>query len=458
MAALTGFPEIAFSQDFACGLNGSEPAIAHCGKRLGDPPTGRVDLGKRLSNAALERSLSHSRNIPSGVYGTFRETLSFELRRNAKKKLVLGGASGQITEQELGWLQSLASPSAIHLEDGRQTVDPSARQNLEVTWKTLRCKIGPSAELLRRVRDACFPTHRRLKCRFEKLLIYGKDSFVETHRDAALGVNHVGTLLVIVKGDYRGGQLHFSWGTVGSGDRSWFVAFHPDLPHSVSKIIEGQRVVFKFSLFGVDPISRKAMVSAKMRSLRDDLRSMGDVPAGIVVRTERQYTLEQLEARAWSWSDGALENALRDASFANPKAIALHHGTYDYRHADFYWISRYSHHDAACGCDLHSPELVPAPNIIRRSQVLMLGFDSEMMPEEHVGATKFYDLGTQLTTYRVCGFAVSGAQLIGAKWLRLFLLASYKGDSRSVLPRLMREQRDVWVKIRDWLVMPAASG
>jgi hypothetical protein len=369
-----------------------------------------------------------------------------------KKKTLVFPCEG-FRGSDMQWLLRVGQDSTI-CAGGEVGVNQELRKSVELTNRMARCGTRLPDEALEKIRRDLFPHVTKLRPRFEKLVIYTEGSFVAAHEDAPRGATHVGTLLLLPKMEYQGGSLHIDGRLVASwGSQSSFVAFPCRVVHEVQPVTVGVRIAAVFSLWHQGIKIPRQVRSEKRREVLqalEDVATRERPPAGIVIRMEGTYTVEQLEGRSWAASDALLYACLVEATFHEPRVVPVHVGDYDFtvpwatnpEAAQYYWLSRHTHFDVPCGCAKEAYE-IPSPNVIDVSKVLLVNF-RELSGANLVGETPFYDLGTSLSAFRHCAFVVPTADLLRGKNLRNFLSVSYRGTG-SIFARMRTEQRDLWI-------------
>lgn len=98
-----------------------------------------------------------------------------------------------------------------------------------------------------------------LRAELYNLLVYGPGQFFAPHQDSEKADGMVGTLVVMLPSEFKGGAfvIEHHGETVsyrGSRDRLSFVAFYADCHHKVRAVTDGYRIVLTDNLFHVHQI------------------------------------------------------------------------------------------------------------------------------------------------------------------------------------------------------------
>lgn len=463
----TGLPNNVLYQGASGGLDGREPAAAHCGPRVMQSLRRNRDVGTMMRRAlVVPREMARSLNSIYGydqvVEGEYCTPFTFTFKKGKRRRFAI--LPQGLGFREVDALRSRARESHVYTQ-GSSILDTQHRRSHELANDLVHCGTRVPDDILERIRAGIFPHVAVVRPRFEKIVMYGEGGFVDLHQDAALWDTHVGTLLFIPDMPYTGGQLIVDNRSRG-GRGSCFVAFPCSTTHGVSKVISGRRVAIVFSLWtkglvnpGIIMRQHKAELSLSiaqtLRKQPDDCSALG-APTVAVIRLSGQYTLEHITEKGkprLNGVDSAVYACVREMCFQQPLVLPVHVGTYGvslgahgYENQIHCWVSRYTHFDVGCACDKEDDE-VPHPNLIDPSKALLVGFDDvgHLVP---TGSTPFYDMGTSLSAYRACAIAFSTEALCRGERLRNFLLASfaapYQGKD-NILVQLRTKLRDIWI-------------
>ena len=142
----------------------------------------------------------------------------------------------------------------------RTLVDRRVRDVWEVAKSRVRIEARPwKASLkpaLEKIRETLGLPAGRLEAKLHKLLVYESGQFFQPHRDTERDDTMIGTLVVVLPSEHRGGSLHVHH----QGETRRFVArdpasptltllaFYADCTHEVKPLTEGYRVVLSHEL------------------------------------------------------------------------------------------------------------------------------------------------------------------------------------------------------------------
>lgn len=142
-------------------------------------------------------------------------------------------------------------------------IDPNVRDGREISadkfhhemilslfrdnnWKSVKYSIGIKLGF------------KNLEVKFYKMAIYTEGGHFDKHIDTNHADNHIGTLLINIPSEHKGGNLHFSqnnsdknvWITDSSEnqDELNYVAFYTNYEHELKTIESGYRIVLQFDI------------------------------------------------------------------------------------------------------------------------------------------------------------------------------------------------------------------
>jgi hypothetical protein len=131
-------------------------------------------------------------------------------------------------------------------------------------------------------RDLGLPATGKLEAKLHKMLVYGPGQFFSCHQDSEASDDMVGTLVVVLPSEYRGGSMVIEnqGDTVTSrrssrgADELTVVAFYADCHHEVRPIQSGYRVslIYRLLYGGAAPALTRAGSGQKVDELTDLLR------------------------------------------------------------------------------------------------------------------------------------------------------------------------------------------
>jgi hypothetical protein len=246
-----------------------------------------------------------ARDRLAGLLAALSSTGSFSARRTAPPHDLrldvrgVGRIDVPISATQVHQLRALARPARFG-QGERTLLDPRVRDTYEVPktrvkvdQRQWRRTLGPVLAGL--AADLGLPRECSLEAEFHAMLVYGPGQFFAPHQDSEKSDEMIGTLVVMLPSDAKGGVLQVDHGGTsvsyrGSKTTLTFVAFYADCRHQVKPVISGYRIVLTYNLL-----------------LRGDTSSAG----------HRQVTTELVDA---------LAGAVRE-HFATP--VAGHYGQPD---------------------------------------------------------------------------------------------------------------------------------
>lgn len=245
-------------------------------------------------------------------------------------------------------LRRVARPA--HYGQGEKTLlDPGVRD----TWKIAKSRVKIDRRRWNRtllpVLDALgselgLADGARLKAELHAMLLYDPGQFFAPHQDSETSDDMVGTLVVLLPSEFRGGSLivEHRGETVtyrGSKTKLTFVAFYADCRHEVKPVRSGFRMALTFNLL-LRAGSREpgaparevdsAVVGSLSRRLREHFErplparryaargtgapEMAPPPNRLVYLLDHQYTPRSLAWHRLKGSDRVRSTALREAA------------------------------------------------------------------------------------------------------------------------------------------------
>jgi len=167
-------------------------------------------------------------------------------------------------------LRAVARPARYGLRE-QTLVDPQVRDTWEVPKSRVRIDkrhwnqaLQPQLEQIGN--KLGLPTGCRLKAELHSMLLYEPGQFFAPHQDSEKSDDMVGTLVVLLPSEAKGGALVVEHGSEkvsyrGSATKLTLIAFYADCRHEVKPLREGYRVALTFNLLrSGDPV--KAQVEA----------------------------------------------------------------------------------------------------------------------------------------------------------------------------------------------------
>jgi len=163
--------------------------------------------------------------------------------------------AGTVLKPDLDMLMKYAKPAPFG--KGSETVlDTDVRLAYELDGNILKI----DEEMSKKIKNICYIVSNRLmvdvEARFYKMHIYPTGGHFEEHRDTVHDKNHIGTLVVELPVEHKGGELHVDNKILEKPKRDnciTYAAFFNDVPHHVATVTSGTRVVLQYDLYQLNP-------------------------------------------------------------------------------------------------------------------------------------------------------------------------------------------------------------
>jgi len=221
-----------------------------------------------------------------------------------------------------------ARPSPFGHRD--QTLhDPEVRDSWELPAEAVTVEGAGWARRLERAVQAVaeglgLPPEASVRPRLHKLLVYGPGQFFAPHRDTERTPGTAATLVVVLPGDYAGGELvvrHqgeervYDTAPHGEGNQLAFVGLYADCLHETRPVTAGHRVVLTFSL-EVDRAVAPPVPEGDRASLRELLQPLGAEADGpwVVHLLAHQYSQQSARWDRLKNGDRSRAAALREVA------------------------------------------------------------------------------------------------------------------------------------------------
>jgi hypothetical protein len=207
--------------------------------------------------------MTTARDRLAGQLNNVTSAGSFSARRTSKADDLLLEVRGvgpidlPVSEDQAQQLCGLAQPARFGR--GEQTLlDPGVRDTFQVPRSRIKLDkrqwarvLGPALAGL--AADLGLPPECVLEAEFHAMLVYGPGQFFAPHQDSEKVDAMVGTLVVMLPSDAKGGVLQVDHGGTSVSYRSsktslTFVAFYADCRHQVRPVTSGYRVVLTYNL------------------------------------------------------------------------------------------------------------------------------------------------------------------------------------------------------------------
>lgn len=169
-------------------------------------------------------------------------------------------------------LCDVARPARYGLRD-KTLLDPRVRDTWEIGKSQIkldtrhwRRTLDPKLEGI--ARDLGLSAGAKLRAELHNLLVYGPGQFFAPHRDSEKADGMIGSLVVLLPSDSRGGALVIEHHDEkvsyrGSPDQLVLVAFYADCRHEVRPVTSGYRAALTFNLFLETPARKEDRSASK---------------------------------------------------------------------------------------------------------------------------------------------------------------------------------------------------
>ncbi len=342
----------------------------------------------------------------------------------------LGPLRLPVTAAQAKELRLLAHPAKYGR--GEQTIlDRSVRDTWEVPRSRVKIDkrrwnntLRPMLDTIRN--DLGLPTTSSLKAELHSILVYEPHQFFAPHQDSEKDDQMIGSLVVMLPSNSRGGELvveHHGESIQyrGSASSLTFVAFYADTRHEVLPLERGYRVVLTYNLMlagDTTPTKGDAAALATAAELLEkhfehapEPRWRGDTqgqdpPDRLVFLLDHQYTERGLRWSQLKGDDTSRADVLRQAAHRAGCETALGHAeiqeTWDcynsgpppWRHRD--WPSRDDDPDHT---DFELGDLLDCTVEITPAAGEVSGFDPYVMSAELATSTPSVELTPYDTEY-----------------------------------------------------------
>ncbi len=234
-------------------------------------------------------------------------------------------------------LRGVAKPALYGLRE-KTLLDPRVRDTWEISKRQLKLDEGTwqrtlERELPRIARDLGVPEGATLRAELHNLLVYEPGQFFAPHQDSEKADGMIGSLVVLLPSDAKGGALVIEHHDErvsyrGSPNQLVLVAFYADCRHEVRPVTSGYRAALTFNLF-LDGIMhrRERTTSQPVETLVELVRehfatprqarwSRGAEapPERLVYLLDHEYTQKGLSWRALKNGDAVRAELLREVA------------------------------------------------------------------------------------------------------------------------------------------------
>lgn len=194
-----------------------------------------------------------------GAPGTFATRLAVPARDLVMTVEGVGAVPMPVTPEAARALASVARPSPFGLRD-RTLYDAKVRSSSEIAARKIRIDGRWQAVLrtyLEQIRgELGLPEQGRLRAVLDKLVIYEEGQHFEPHQDSERNDAMVGTLVVVLPSEHRGGALVVEHDgrkktfarTAHESNGLSLVAFYADCRHEITRVSKGVRIALTYRL------------------------------------------------------------------------------------------------------------------------------------------------------------------------------------------------------------------
>ena len=233
-------------------------------------------------------------------------------------------------------LRSVARPARYGLRE-QTLLDPQVRDTWEVPRSRVRIDrrrwnqtLLPQLEQIGS--ELGFPAGCRLKAELHSMLLYEPGQFFAPHQDSEKCDEMVGTLVVLLPSEAKGGALVVEHGSEkvsyrGSATKLTFIAFYADCRHEVKPLREGYRVALTFNLLRAGNPGEAQIEAGQIDALAvaaEDYfhtkrppnwrNEEGKPPERLVYLLDHEYTRRNLGWNRLKGQDAARVGALRQVA------------------------------------------------------------------------------------------------------------------------------------------------
>ena len=231
-------------------------------------------------------------------------------------------------------LRAVAKPARFGLHE-KTLLDPQVRDTWEIGKRQI--KLDEHAwqrtlerELPRIARDLGIPEAATLRAELHNLLVYGPGQFFAPHQDSEKADGMIGSLVVLLPSDAKGGALVIEHHDErvsyrGSSTQLVLVAFYSDCRHEVRPVTSGYRAALTFNLFLDNVTHRRERAASKPVDSLVELarehfatpreprwaRQAEPPPDRLVYLLDHEYTQKGLSWRALKNGDAVRAELLR---------------------------------------------------------------------------------------------------------------------------------------------------
>ena len=235
-------------------------------------------------------------------------------------------------------LCDVARPARYGLRE-KTLLDPRVRDTWEIGKRQIKLDtrhwqrtLDPKLDLI--ARDLGLPDGAKLRAELHNLLVYGPGQFFAPHRDSEKADGMIGSLVVLLPSESKGGALVIEHHDEkvsyrGSPNQLVLVAFYADCRHEVRPVASGYRAALTFNLFLDAAAHRSERPASKPidtlievvrdyfatpRPARGPLWPSQPAPERLVYLLDHEYTQKGLSWRALKNGDAVRASLLREVA------------------------------------------------------------------------------------------------------------------------------------------------
>jgi 2OG-Fe(II) oxygenase superfamily len=182
----------------------------------------------------------------------------------------VGAVSLPLSQRTADRLRAVAKPARYGLRE-KTLLDPRVRDTWEIGKRQIKLDERHWQRTLDRklpliARDLGVPQGAALRAELHNLLVYEPGQFFAPHQDSEKADGMIGSLVVLLPSDARGGALVIEHHDEkvsyrGSPKQIVLVAFYADCRHEVRPVTSGYRAALTFNLF-LDAVDHRSARSA----------------------------------------------------------------------------------------------------------------------------------------------------------------------------------------------------
>jgi hypothetical protein len=268
-----------------------------------------------------------------GRFAVRRTSAPDDLRLEVKG---VGNVPLPVSKTRAHKLRSVARPARYGLRE-QTLLDPQVRDTWEVPRSRVRIDrrrwnqtLLPQLEQIGS--ELGLPAGCRLKAELHSMLLYEPGQFFAPHQDSEKSDDMVGTLVVLLPSEAKGGALTIEHGSEkvsyrGSTTKLTLIAFYADCRHEVKPLREGHRVALTFNLLRSGEPGEAQVEAGQVDALAAAVKSYfhtrhppnwrneeGKPPERLVYLLDHEYTQRSLGWNRLKGQDAARVTALRQVA------------------------------------------------------------------------------------------------------------------------------------------------